>query len=37
MQQQTPVQEPYEAPTVEDLTTDGPSSVCSIVVVSGTD
>jgi len=31
MEQETQVQEPYEAPTVEDLATDGPSSVCSIV------
>jgi hypothetical protein len=37
MQQETPVHAPYEAPIVEDLAADGPSSICSIVIVSGTE
>jgi hypothetical protein len=36
MDTQTPV-EPYEPPTVADLPTDAPSSVCAMLQVSGTD
>jgi hypothetical protein len=32
MQEETPVHAPYEAPLVEDLPTDGPSSVCAMIV-----
>jgi hypothetical protein len=34
MDTQTPV-EPYEPPTVSDLATDAPSSVCAMLQVSG--
>jgi hypothetical protein len=37
MEQKPQVQGPYEAPIVEDLATDGPSSVCAMLVSSGSD
>jgi hypothetical protein len=35
MEQQTPAQPPeYDPPAVEDMPTDGPSSVCAMVSIS---